>query len=691
MREIQTEIRRDRIENDNRKTELQGKTEKGLKTAKTSSVMGQNSVQEKESNSYDGYRAVDIIAPDASGIAHQCNSDNREIQNQITHNSISSAVDQDVIHNKQDGDKIKSRSNRETPYSAAPAYLRKERAIKDFEKNYEQLKELLHSNDGLEYIGSLKHSESMSSISAQGGVSRQLQRTLAEDMKNAQKATEEYFTEIAKTENELSSLLHNNVNTYTREIFDRFSASEVEKHTEKIQELVKNISAAKENANNAVGKLNDTLKSAGREIHNKAKVASVRNAARKTVKTAVKAAGTTINLAGKLQGISSNADISDELAKQGKETSAAAINKGIDLSKKAAKKANEAIKTTREIKKVNNRALQKVQKRYIKTAHKRLVKNSATTAKNALKTAKKTAKSAKTTSQAAAKTAKTTVEATEKIISGVAKAVGSLMSSPAGPIILAVVAVIVVIVLIFNIVGGAIQAPISMISGIGSSLSWLFDFGGDEDHSGDDITDLYNAFEQKAISAMQNARAYFIGEISAIIFEDRDTLEFNGTSYYPAAAAESITQNYLNNLTYGDYPYLMQLCYVIKLSDERAAQGLGENDIPEVTVEESDILSLLKNYCYNFEIIVKDHQSCPTSDCNSVTWYHPDGYCPDVSADESCVGHLQYFCNRPHKKVIIKIQEVSKSVLENDILNLTSSEKSMLDTGVNIINSFLEP
>lgn len=689
MREIQTEIRRDRIENDNRKNELQSKIQNGLKTAKTNSENSQSGTQQKR----DILSEEKEAAPEISEMPPQRTSeitDSREIQNQITHNSINSAVDQDIIHNKQDGDKIQSRNNRESSHSAAPAYLRKEKAIKEFEKNYEQLNELLRSNDGIDYIASLKHSESLSSISIQAGVSRQVQRTLAEDIKNAKKATEEYYLAIAKTENELGSLLHNNVNTYTREIFDKFSASDVQKHTEKIQNLVRDISAAKDNANRAVGKLNATLNNVGHEIHNKAKVAAVKNAARKTVKTAVKAAGSTINIAGKLQGISSNADISDDLAKQGKETSAAAINKGIDLSKKAAQKANKSIKTAEQSKKVNNRALQKAQKRYIKTAHKRLVKNPARITKNTVKTAKKAERTAKAASQTAAKTAKTAAEVSEKIISGIAKAVGSLMSTPAGPIILAVVGVIVVIVLILNIVAGIIQAPISMISGIGSSLSWLFG-GSDEDHLNDDIRDLYNAFEQKAISAMQSARTYFIDEINAISFEERDTLEFNETSYYPAASAESVIQSYLGNLSYGDYPYLMQLCYIIKLRDERAAQSLSENDMPEVAVEEADILSLLKNYCYHFEITVKDHQSCPTSDCNSVTWYHPDGYCPDVSTDESCIGHLQYFCNLPHKKVIIKIQEVSKDVLENDILNLTQAEKSILDTGVNIIKSSIEP
>ena len=739
MREIQTKIRRDNIENDNRKNELQSKAQSGLKTAaksteseiacqhtsndrdelqnkaqgglKTaanSNEKEQENTQKKEEILSDEYEAFHIIAPDVSEIAHQpaSESDDREIQGQIVHNSINSAVDHDIIHNKQDSDSIQSRQDndniqsshsKETSPSAVPAYLRKEKAIKEFEKNYEQLNELLHSNDGIDYIASLKHSESLSSISVQAGVSRQVQRTLAEDIKNAQKATEEYYSAIAKTENELSSLLHNNVNTYTREIFDKFSASDVEKHTEKIQNLVKNISAAKENANRAVGKLNATLNNVGREIHNKAKVAAVKNAARKTVKTAVKAAGSTINIAGKLQGISSNADISDDLAKQGKETSAAAINKGIDLSKKAAKKANDSIKTAEQTKKVNNRALQKVQKRYIKTAHKRLVKNSATTAKNAVKTAKKTAKSAKTASQAAAKTAKTTVEVSEKIISGIAKAVGSLMSSPAGPIILAVVGVIVVIVLIFNIVAGAIQAPISMISGIGSSLSWLFDFGDDEDHSGDDITDLYNAFEQKAFSAMDDARTYYKDQIGEISFGERDTIEFNEALYYPASSADEIIQNYFDNLDYGDYVYLLEICYIKKLRDERIAQGLSETDIPEVTITKNDIFSFLIEYCYEFEITILEGQSCPTADCkekDDITWCYSDEDCPDVVEEgDTCPGHIstETYCDNSHIKAVITIKPIPNDVIENVLLVLTEDEKNMLETGIDLLNNELNP
>lgn len=476
-----------------------------------------------------------------------------------------------------------------------------------------------------------------------------------------------------------------------RRIFDKSGALS-EKNVKRLRNTITRAKTRKVNRKKRLRKIVTKVKAKVKAFAKKAKSydEATKKALRKSKGAISNGVAGTVGAVSKIKSLSSSDDTGNDLAQLSKDIAAKSAELSYNAVKTVIKKPAKAV--TKRIKSEKTRTVKTAVNNVRKT--RRIHKSVKSTVKTTKKTAKKAEKAAKTTAKATAKTTDAAAKIGAKIVSGIANSVGALMSTPAGPIILVIIAVVVVIVLIFNIVSGAIQVPVSMVSGIGSSLSWLFGGDDSEDHSNDDIADLYNEFEQKARSAMQSARTYYINEINGISFDERDSVEFNGASYYPASFAVqnyvgAYLFNYLNS--YGDYPYLMQLCYIIKLRDERAAQGLSEDDMPEVTIEESDILSFIINYCYEFEITVKLHQSCPTSDCRTVTWYHPDGFCPDVSEDEACVGHLYYFCDGSHKKVIINFQKVSKEVLENDVLMLTDTEKSMLETGISLITDSLQP
>lgn len=400
---------------------------------------------------------------------------------------------------------------------------------------------------------------------------------------------------------------------------------------------------------------------------------------------AVKGVITAVSTVQRFKGLSGSGDFGSDLAEQTKDAAGKTAEKVVQLSKKAVSKiskSEKSIKTTRTSAKSAKRTLQKATKKAVKTSAK------------AKATAKATENAAKASAKAAAKTAEETAKITAKIVSSIANAIGSLMSTPAGPIILAVVLGVVLIVIIFNVISSAIQVPVTVVSGAGSSLGWLF---GDDSHSADDeIADMYYDFEPKAFAAMESARTYYKDEISGITLGERDTLEFNGSSFYPASSADEFIQNYFANLDYDDYVYLLEICYIKKLRDEREARGLSETDIPEVTISENDILSFLIEYCFEFEITIVEGQPCPPRDCQEdedTTWHYGDD-CPDVVEDgDTCPGHTYtyHYCDNSHIKAVITIQPISRDVIENVLLALTEDERNMLETGIDLLRNELQP
>lgn len=398
----------------------------------------------------------------------------------------------------------------------------------------------------------------------------------------------------------------------------------------------------------------------------------VKGAVGKIGGAAITGVSMTVNTVQRFKGLSESGDIGSDLAKQTKEMTEKAAEKAAHLSKKAVNKISKSVKTM-------NKAA-KPAKRTIRTASKKAVKTSA----------KASAEAAK----AAEKTAEASVKLGAKIVSGIANAVGSLMSSPAGPIVLIIVLIVVLIVIIFNMISGAVQVPAAVVSGAGSSLGWLF---GDDSRTNDDIADIYADFEDMAKQAMEDAKSNYKNEISSINFGERDSIVFNGASFYPASAADDFIQSFFDSLDYDDYVYLCQICYIKKLRDERAAQGLGANDMPEVTITQTDIYNFLVDYCYDFNITIEHGQTCPTMDCQlgeSITYHYNIEECSDF--DEflgRCSGHpyTYNYCDHSHIRAIITIQHVSRDALENLVLMLTEDEKNLLDIGLELLNDSLQP
>lgn len=449
----------------------------------------------------------------------------------------------------------------------------------------------------------------------------------------------------------------------------------------KVEDLIKTSRPVKAlqslNVTKAVKKLNSinigsTKKAA---VKRAASADKVKGAAKVTgaVGTAVRGVSSAANTVQRIKGFSNSGDIGTDLAEQTKDAAVKTVEKTAHLTKKTVKKISKSVKTMKNA--------SKPAKRTLRTASKKTVKTSA---KAAQKTAQATAK-------AAAKAAKTTVKISTKIISGIAKAFGSLMTSPAGPIALIIILAVVLIVVIFNLISGSVQVPVTVVSGAGSSLGWIF---GDESRANDDIADIYDDFESEAQLAMGDTRANYKDRISSLGLGDRDSIVLNGASYYPANAAGAFVQSVLDGLNYSDYMYLCEICYIQKLRDERAAQGLSENEMPDVTITRTDILNFLLSYAFIFDLNIIGGQACPTNDCVQPPPGHCGGQCnpnPDGSPG-SCLGHpVPPFCNHSHLKAVITIQEIPRDVLENDILMLTDEEKNMIEIALELLNDSVQP
>lgn len=663
--EIQSQIKRDSIENSIDRNAIQNRSEGGIKTAKVSQAAKTDNISKIKENARKGFVKA------------------KRLQSLATVGSAAAGIISVVVP-KGDGGDLSTESADKVKESAGNITVKSFDAIKSFAEN--KAKKL----KTIEISGKIPHGRI---YNLRVNISERITENIkplkfARDKTRAIKASTVKAVnslKVIKTVKRLNAIKVEDLVKASRPVKAIQSLKVVKAvkrlNAIKVEDIIKNSKAVKAfnslKAVKAVKKLNSirigwSHKEAAKDAE-KIKVAD----------GAVKGVVTAVSTVQRFKGLSGSGDFGSDLAEQTKDAAGKTAEKTVQLSKKAVSKiskSEKSIKTAHKSAKSAKRTLQKATKKAVKTSAKT--------------TAKTTEKAAKAAAKTAAKTAEETAKITAKIVSSIANAIGSLMATPAGPIILAVILGVVLIVIIFNVISSAIQVPVTVVSGAGSSLGWLF---GDDSHSADDeIADIYYDFEPKAISAMESARTYYKDEISGISFGERDTLEFNGSSFYPASSADEFIQNYFDNLDYDDYVYLLEICYIKKLRDERAAQGLSETDIPEVTISENDIFSFIIDYCYEFEITIIEGQPCPPRDCQEgedITWHYGDD-CPDVGDDGgTCPGHPYTFnyCDNSHIKAVITIQEVSRSTIEDVLLALTEDERNMLETGIDLLRNELQP
>lgn len=636
MREIQTEIWRDHIENDNRKTELQSKA------SKSKGFVAIPITNNEKIYTYDAYGREKATVKTSA----------ERIENQIKHDSIEGKVKRNEIQGKTESG-IKTKKSK----SARVKETAKARIV-------ETLKATAVVGATIGFAAS-----------------KIIQSTIPN-------SNDDLSSESAS---KIKETLGNTAN----------------KSFEGIRKLAqRKAKSAKTKSSNPKGKKDNSLnikKKALKKIKSSPKASG--KAIGKTTGTALRGASSAVGAAQKVRKFSSGKDISSDLAEQMEAAAMKAAEKGLNASNKVVKASKKPVKAIhKKIKNIRSRsvktATKKVRKQTVKTATKTSAKVTGRTIKTSVNAAKNTARASKAAVQAAKAAAKATVKAAKvaaqaikagvqaavQAIQAAGEAIAALMATPVGWIILAVVLVVVLIVILFNIISGAVTAPVSVVSVANSSLSWIF---GNDDSSTNysNLTELYEKFEEMAHTAMDEAKTYYKEQINGINFGERDTLVINDTSFYPASSANGYIQNYIDNMYYDDYKYLVEMCYIKKLRDERAAQSLSEDEMPEVFIDKADIKDFLLNYCYEFSISQTYGQSCPSLNCHQYTHtvYH-DEDCPDAT-DGECPGHPQtnYYCDRTHFKSVITIQPVSKDMLENDILMLTDDEHSMLAMALSIL------
>lgn len=809
MREIQTEIRRDRIENDNRKNELQNKGQGGIKTANThkgeatENTAAENTVAEKHNansaaeksqytrtwdelkpptsddftnlppsvqNVVDSFKELsekeasmskgleikgleDIEKGTVVGITQGVSekTGQKTIQNQIRHDDIKNSVNRDIIKSKavsgikcqkvkakvanavkaasaigaitsellqgavsSEGDGLGSESASEVKkaaleISSKSLYAVKrisEKKISDFKSSHNpfmeriadklnakikevrgKVAEKITNSKAAEKVRIIKkriHTEKVKAVKRISNT--RIVKKVKEIKKKAVSAAKNVKDKVKKVKKKtirnITKIKHRVLKAVSiRRLFDKSGALSAKN----VKRLRNNITRAKSRKVNRKKKLNKAVAKVKAKISTfaqkmKSHNTTAKKAFHKSKGAIINGTAGTIGAVSKIKEISNSNDVGNDLGNLSKDIAA----KSAELSGKTVKTAIE-----KPLKTVKSR-IKKAEARTVKTSVKKVRK-----ARRTIKKVKKAEKTAQMTSKAAAKASKTAAKASEKVVLSIAKAIGSLMSTPAGPIILAVVCGIVLIVVVFNLISGAIQAPISLVSGVASSLSWLF--GGDDgsDSYNQEIADLYSSFETKALAAMGDARTHYKDKISEISFGERDTLEFNEALYYPASSADEAVGDYFDSLNYDDYPYLMEMCYIKKLRDERAAQGLSDVDIPEVTLKKEDILNFLIGYCYEFEITIIEGQTCPTADCREreiTVWCYDDADCPDVIEEgDTCPGHTETetYCDNSHIKAVVTIKPIPKNILEDDILVLTEDERNMLETALDVLREEL--
>lgn len=400
--------------------------------------------------------------------------------------------------------------------------------------------------------------------------------------------------------------------------------------------------------------------------------------AEKTAETTQKgAAAFTSNDSGSLT------DVGEDFSQQTKNTASKFADRGIEQSTQGVRNISKSIKNIRTAtlntpSKGVSKTLHTVQKRTIQKS----AKTTGKVGKKTIKTAKRSAKAAAKATKAAAKTTvkvtKAVVDTTSKIVSGIAKAIGALMSTPAGPIILVVLIAVIVLIILVSVLTNLSTGTTSAVAAIVSPLDWIF--GNSASSSTEDLKDTYDDYLDMAAEAYKDLASSMEEKINDYSLDDNDILEFNGASITPASsAALSVKEMLQDSADDIDWTYFIEVYYIYM---QRTV------DNPELTKD--GMYSFMVSYYYSLETSSTRGITCPTADCQSVTWYHPSGkYCPDVedydeeSDTPSCAGHTEHFCPGNHRKVTINFEAVPNIL---DVLGFTDEEKEKLELGLSLLD-----
>ncbi len=721
MREIQKEIRRDRIENDNRKTELQSKAESGLKTAnkpKESRDPARNNIshQPRTANKIPdtAYKQKSAVSESTQTVSKspQITSvappkvgehfNNLELDRKsrpadtIGYEGTKSTVKHDVTQNKAESE-IKTEVNSKELGSEktnlkkinsekiSPVEIRTDlqtekkkiqnriqRQIIEVKFNNNLLRSKAKSGNG-----GAKNKKTNSFSKTKSGVKA--------NIINAFKVSAAVSaTTISAAAKITQSAMPNGGDDLSSE-----NASKVKetagKATDKSLNTIKDFlrKKAKYVKSSKTNTLNNHTNANGKKIKSSEKVSNISGTSGIVMKGVSSAAGAAQNF-NSLQN-SGDSDINSDLAKQTEEYTEKVINKGFEKVKDVKDKTSNAVRRYKNTKSNLHNNIDNAKNRKALTNGGRTIKNSVKPVRGASRTIQKSAKTGiKTASKTAIKTA-----------AALAEAIGALMSNPVGLIILGVLVVVIIVIIIISSVSSSSVNTVSAVGGaVVSPLSWIFN---DSTSPSPDIAEIYLENEEKGKAAMANARSYYKDEINGISFGERDSLELNGALFYPASSANEYIQTFFDELDYDDYIYLMELCYIKKLRDERIAQGLSENEFPEITLSTNDIEAFLINYCYDFNIEIIDGQICPSADCQEdedIDYCFEDNNCPDVLEEgDVCPGHpyTYYYCDRSHIKAVVTISQLPRDLIENFILSLTEEEKTILDLGIQLISEVMEP
>lgn len=398
----------------------------------------------------------------------------------------------------------------------------------------------------------------------------------------------------------------------------------------------------------------------------------------KTAETAQKgAAAFTSNDSG------SRTDVGEDLSQQTKNTASKFADRGIEQSTQGVRNISKSIKNIRTAtmntpSKGVSKTLRTVQKRTIQKASKTTGKVGKKTIKTAKRSAKVAAKATKAAAKTTVKVTKAVVDTTSKIVSGIAKAIGALMSTPAGPIILVVLIAVIVLIILVSVLTNFSTGTTSAVAAIVSPLDWIF--GNSASSSTEDLKDTYDDYLDMAAEAYKDLASSMEEKINDYSLDDNDILEFNGASITPASsAALSVKEMLQDSADDIDWTYFIEVYYIYM---QRTV------DNPELTKD--GMYSFMVSYYYSLETSSTRGITCPTSDCQSVTWYHPSGkYCPDVedydeeSDTPSCAGHTVDFCPGNHRKVTINFKAVPNIL---DVLGFTDEEKEKLELGLSLLD-----
>lgn len=374
-------------------------------------------------------------------------------------------------------------------------------------------------------------------------------------------------------------------------------------------------------------------------------------------------------------------DIGENISRQLKDTATKAADKGIEKTAQGVKNVSKSLKSSRSIQTAQkhsgiNKTIHTAQKRTIQKTVKATGNVSKKSVKTSAKAAKNAAKATKTTAKTTVKTTKTASKTTAKIIGGIAKAVGSLIVSPAGPIILIIAAVVLLIVLIVSIISGAAGAVSGATAAVVSPLNWIF--GSSASSSTEDLKDAYEDYLDMATAAYKDIADYMEDTINDYSLDDNDILEFNGASITPASSgAYSVKTMLQDSADDIDWTYFIEVYYIYM---QRTV------DDPKLTKE--GMYNFMLSEYYYLETSEETGITCPTADCETDTFYHSSGYCNDGFVDDEdqlvkCEGHTYSYCPGNHKKVTITFEVVSNIL---DVLGFTDEEKEKLELGLNLLD-----